>query len=140
VVGNAITYTHKDKQYVGVLSGIGGWAGVAMNLGMTNETDGLGSAGGYKDLVKYNAASRRRCHERVQPVNIVIPGHRQIPPAGGISDATIASTARSSFDSPPDSPSIDPPNPLFRIFREGGLFLHVIRQSLPLCSYPMGCT
>ena len=56
VVGNAITYGYKGKQYVGVLSGIGGWAGVAMNLGMTNETDGLGAAGGYKELVKYNAA------------------------------------------------------------------------------------
>jgi hypothetical protein len=39
-----------------VLSGIGGWAGVAMNLGMTNPTDALGAAGGYADLVKYNAA------------------------------------------------------------------------------------
>lgn len=56
VVGNVITYGHKGKQYVGVLSGIGGWAGVAMNLGLTNETDGLGAAGGYKELVKYNAA------------------------------------------------------------------------------------
>ena len=56
VVGNAITYGHKGKQYVAVLSGIGGWAGVAMNLGLTNETDGLGAAGGYKELTKYNAA------------------------------------------------------------------------------------
>ena len=44
------------KQYVGVLSGIGGWAGVAMNLGLTNDTDALGAAGGYKELTKYNAA------------------------------------------------------------------------------------
>ena len=35
---------------------IGGWAGVAMNLGMTNPTDALGAAGGYAELVKYNAA------------------------------------------------------------------------------------
>ncbi len=56
IVGNAITYGHKGKQYVGVLSGIGGWAGVAMNLGLTNETDGLGAAGGYKELTKWNAA------------------------------------------------------------------------------------
>ncbi|MEZ0232091.1 MAG: methanol/ethanol family PQQ-dependent dehydrogenase [Methylophilaceae bacterium] len=56
VVGNAMTYTHKGKQYVGVLSGIGGWAGVAMNLGLQNETDGLGAAGGYKELTKWNAA------------------------------------------------------------------------------------
>ena len=56
VIGNAITYSLKGKQYVGVLSGIGGWAGVAMNLGLTNDTDGLGAAGGYKDLKNYNAA------------------------------------------------------------------------------------
>jgi len=56
VIGNAITYTHKGKQYVGVLSGIGGWAGVAMNLGLTNENDGLGAAGGYKELKEWNAA------------------------------------------------------------------------------------
>ena len=56
VIGNAFTYGHKGKQYVGVLSGIGGWAGVAMNLGMTNDTDALGAAGGYKELTKYNAA------------------------------------------------------------------------------------
>ena len=56
VIGNAFTYSHKGKQYVGTLSGIGGWAGVAMNLGLTNQTDALGAAGGYAELVKYNAA------------------------------------------------------------------------------------
>jgi lanthanide-dependent methanol dehydrogenase len=56
VVGNAFTYGHKGKQYVGVLSGIGGWAAVAMNLGLTQPTDALGAAGGYADLAKYNAA------------------------------------------------------------------------------------
>lgn len=56
VIGNAFTYGHKGKQYVGVLSGIGGWAGVAMNLGLNNDTDALGAAGGYKELTKWNAA------------------------------------------------------------------------------------
>ena len=56
VIGNAFTYGHKGKQYVGAFSGIGGWAGVAMNLGLTNDTDALGAAGGYKELTKYNAA------------------------------------------------------------------------------------
>ena len=56
VIGNAFTYGHAGKQHVGVLSGIGGWAGVAMNLGMTNPTDALGAAGGYAELTKYNAA------------------------------------------------------------------------------------
>ncbi|MEZ0231631.1 MAG: methanol/ethanol family PQQ-dependent dehydrogenase [Methylophilaceae bacterium] len=56
VIGNAFTYSNKGKQYVGVLSGIGGWAGVAMNLGLDNDTDALGAAGGYKELTKWNAA------------------------------------------------------------------------------------
>ena len=56
VIGNAFTYTNGGKQHVGVLSGIGGWAGVAMNLGLTNPTDALGAAGGYAELTKYNAA------------------------------------------------------------------------------------
>ena len=56
VIGNAFSYGHKGKQYVGVFSGIGGWAGVAMNLGLTNPTDALGAAGGYAELAKYNAA------------------------------------------------------------------------------------
>jgi len=56
VIGNAFTYTNGRKQHVGVLSGIGGWAGVAMNLGLTNPTDALGAAGGYAELTKYNAA------------------------------------------------------------------------------------
>ena len=56
VIGNAFTYSNGGKQHVGVLSGIGGWAGVAMNLGLTNPTDALGAAGGYAELTKYNAA------------------------------------------------------------------------------------
>ena len=32
------------------------WAGVAMNLGMTNPTVALVAAGGYAELTKYNAA------------------------------------------------------------------------------------
>jgi len=44
VVGNVITYRHKGKQYEGMLLGISGWAGVAMHLGLTNDTDGPGAA------------------------------------------------------------------------------------------------
>ncbi|MGB4813317.1 MAG: PQQ-dependent dehydrogenase, methanol/ethanol family [Methylophilaceae bacterium] len=56
IIGNAFTYSHAGKQYVGSYSGIGGWAGVAMNLGLTTPTDALGAAGGYAELTKYNAA------------------------------------------------------------------------------------
>jgi glucose dehydrogenase len=33
IIGNVFTYQHKGKQYVGVFSGIGGWAGIGMAAG-----------------------------------------------------------------------------------------------------------
>ncbi|HEY8117811.1 MAG TPA: methanol/ethanol family PQQ-dependent dehydrogenase [Methylophilaceae bacterium] len=56
VVGNAMTYGHKGKQYVGVYSGIGGWAGIALNQGLTEDSDGAGTAGAFKELGRHNAA------------------------------------------------------------------------------------
>ena len=56
VIGNPFTYSHKGKQYVGVMSGIGGWAGIAINLGLTEDADGAGAAGAYRELTKWNAA------------------------------------------------------------------------------------
>ncbi|MES2012861.1 MAG: methanol/ethanol family PQQ-dependent dehydrogenase [Pseudomonadota bacterium] len=56
VVGNAMTYRHHGKQYVGVYSGIGGWAGIALNQGLTEDSDGAGTAGILKELNHYNAA------------------------------------------------------------------------------------
>ena len=50
-----ITYEHKGKQYIGVLSGVGGWAGIGLAAGLTNPTDGLGAVGGYAGLTKYTA-------------------------------------------------------------------------------------
>ena len=34
VIGNVFTYEHKGKQYLGVFSGIGGWAGIGMAAGL----------------------------------------------------------------------------------------------------------
>ena len=56
VVGNAMTYAHHGKQYIGLYSGIGGWAGIALNQGLTQDSDGAGTAGAMRDLAKYNAA------------------------------------------------------------------------------------
>ena len=56
VIGNPFTYANKGKQYVGIMSGIGGWAGIAINLGLTEDTDGAGAAGAYRELSKWNAA------------------------------------------------------------------------------------
>ena len=53
IIGNVNTWEYKGKQYVGVLSGIGGWAGIGMAAGLEKPSDGLGAVGGYKDLAKY---------------------------------------------------------------------------------------
>jgi lanthanide-dependent methanol dehydrogenase len=53
IIGNVFTYEHKGKQYVGVFSGIGGWAGIGMAAGLEKDTDGLGAVGGYRELSQY---------------------------------------------------------------------------------------
>jgi lanthanide-dependent methanol dehydrogenase len=53
IIGNVMTYVHGGKQYVAVLSGVGGWAGIGMAAGLTKDTDGLGAVGAYKALANY---------------------------------------------------------------------------------------
>jgi lanthanide-dependent methanol dehydrogenase len=74
IIGNVNTWMHDGKQYVGVLSGIGGWAGVGLAAGLMQEdlaagwheamhpgraagtgvdTAGLGAVGAYKALSNY---------------------------------------------------------------------------------------
>jgi alcohol dehydrogenase (cytochrome c) len=53
IIGNVTTYTHKGKQYIAVLSGVGGWAGIGMAAGLAGDTDGLGAVGAYKSLSNY---------------------------------------------------------------------------------------
>ena len=55
IIGNVMTYNHGDKQYVAVLSGVGGWAGIGLAAGLTNPNDGLGAVGGYAALSDYTA-------------------------------------------------------------------------------------
>jgi lanthanide-dependent methanol dehydrogenase len=55
IIGNVMTYEHNGKQYVAVLSGVGGWAGIGLAAGLTNPTDGLGAVGGYAALRNYTA-------------------------------------------------------------------------------------
>jgi PQQ-dependent dehydrogenase (methanol/ethanol family) len=55
IIGNVITYEHANKQYVAVLSGVGGWAGIGLAAGLTKGTDGLGAVGGYAALSNYTA-------------------------------------------------------------------------------------
>src|SRR5690606_9507823 len=53
IIGNVFTYELDGKQYVGTFSGIGGWAGIGMAAGLTEDTEGLGAVGGYRELAKY---------------------------------------------------------------------------------------
>ncbi|MGF1645255.1 MAG: methanol/ethanol family PQQ-dependent dehydrogenase [Thiotrichales bacterium] len=53
IIGNVNTYVYDGKQYVAVLSGIGGWAGIGMAAGLQGDTEGLGAVGAYKGLSKH---------------------------------------------------------------------------------------
>jgi lanthanide-dependent methanol dehydrogenase len=55
IIGNVNTYMHGGRQYVAVLSGIGGWAGIGLAAGLTEPSAGLGAVGGYKALSDYTA-------------------------------------------------------------------------------------
>jgi PQQ-dependent dehydrogenase (methanol/ethanol family) len=53
IIGNINTYEFDGKQYVAVLSGIGGWAGIGMAAGLEGDTEGLGAVGAYRSLDKF---------------------------------------------------------------------------------------
>jgi PQQ-dependent dehydrogenase (methanol/ethanol family) len=53
IIGNVMTYSHKGKQFVGILSGVGGWAGIGLAAGLTDPNAGLGAVGGYAALSNY---------------------------------------------------------------------------------------
>ncbi len=53
IIGNLNTWMHDGKQYIGVLSGVGGWAGIGMAAGLEGDTEGLGAVGAYKGLAKH---------------------------------------------------------------------------------------
>ncbi len=55
IIGNVMTYEQGGKQYVAVLSGVGGWAGIGLAAGLTDPTAGLGAVGGYAALSNYTA-------------------------------------------------------------------------------------
>jgi PQQ-dependent dehydrogenase (methanol/ethanol family) len=55
IIGNVNTYEQGGRQYVAVLSGVGGWAGIGLAAGLTDPTAGLGAVGGYAALSNYTA-------------------------------------------------------------------------------------
>ena len=42
IIGNVTTYEQGGKQYIAILSGVGGWAGIGLAAGLTDPTAGLG--------------------------------------------------------------------------------------------------
>jgi glucose dehydrogenase len=55
IIGNVTTYEHGGKQYIAILSGVGGWAGIGLAAGLTAPTEGLGAVGGYAALKNYTS-------------------------------------------------------------------------------------
>jgi lanthanide-dependent methanol dehydrogenase len=53
IIGNVNTFMHRGKQYIAVLSGVGGWAGIGLAAGLTEDTAGLGAVGAYRSLSNY---------------------------------------------------------------------------------------
>ena len=62
IIGNPMTYVGPDgKQYVAVLSGIGGWSGigVAADMALEDPTAGLGAIGAFGDVGELQQPGRR---------------------------------------------------------------------------------
>jgi len=55
IIGNVTTYEQGGRQYIAILSGVGGWAGIGLAAGLTDPTAGLGAVGGYAALSNYTA-------------------------------------------------------------------------------------
>jgi PQQ-dependent dehydrogenase (methanol/ethanol family) len=55
IIGNVTPYEHNGKEYIAVLSGVGGWAGIGLAAGLTKPNDGLGAVGGYAALSSYTS-------------------------------------------------------------------------------------
>jgi PQQ-dependent dehydrogenase (methanol/ethanol family) len=55
IIGNVTTYENGGRQYIAILSGVGGWAGIGLAAGLTDPTAGLGAVGGYAALRNYTS-------------------------------------------------------------------------------------
>jgi lanthanide-dependent methanol dehydrogenase len=53
IIGNPMTYMYKGKQYVAVLTGVGGWAAIGLAEGLSKGTEGLGAVGLTTSLADY---------------------------------------------------------------------------------------
>jgi len=55
IIGNAFAYQHDGRQYIGVYSGVGGWAGIGLAAGLATQYEGLSMGGGFLGLHEYTA-------------------------------------------------------------------------------------
>ncbi|GAB4069835.1 methanol/ethanol family PQQ-dependent dehydrogenase [Ancylobacter sonchi] len=55
IVGNVTTYAYGGRQYIAVLSGIGGWAGIGLAAGLSDPNAGSGAKDAYAALSSYTA-------------------------------------------------------------------------------------
>lgn len=53
IIGNPITYMHDGRQYVAVLTGVGGWAAIGMTNNLHKASAGLGAVGLNASLNQY---------------------------------------------------------------------------------------
>jgi len=53
IIGNPITYMHAGRQYVAILSGVGGWAAIGMTNNLHEASAGLGAVGMNASLTDY---------------------------------------------------------------------------------------
>jgi lanthanide-dependent methanol dehydrogenase len=53
IIGNPMTDMYKGKQYVAVLTGVGGWAAIGLAEGLSKGTEGLGAVGLTTTLADY---------------------------------------------------------------------------------------
>lgn len=55
IVGDVTTFEHNSRQYVAILSGVGGWSGVGLTAGLTHSDEGANSPQVYAALANYTA-------------------------------------------------------------------------------------
>ena len=55
IIGNVMTYEHGGKQYVAVLSGVGGWAGIGLAAGLEKNKTDVSPGDGYRSLSNYTS-------------------------------------------------------------------------------------
>jgi len=53
IISNPMTYMHNGKQYIALLTGVGGWAAIGLAEGLTQGTEGLGAVGLTRSLGDY---------------------------------------------------------------------------------------